>query len=124
MAGKDVRRHAARDQFTRNRRQHDVASRASRERDRSRVETEASDNLAQLASDSVALDEKDIGRGSQAFVARNQDPVVRTSNLQKVGAGKRGVRNDVRTEQSQPSRQSQQHPVNGESGSFIHRDGL
>ena len=73
MAGKDVRRHAARDQFTRNRRQHDVASRASRERDRSRVETEASDNLAQLASDSVALDKKTSGA-----VRRRLSRVTRT----------------------------------------------
>src|ERR1035437_754410 len=72
----------------------------------------------------LALDEKNVARGSQAFIAGHQDSVVRASDLQKLGAAQRRVRNNVGAEQPQPSRQSHQHPVSRKSGTFIHRDGL
>lgn len=123
VAGIDVRRHASRDQFTRDGSQHSVASRASRERNYAWVETEAWDSLAQLTLDGVALDEKDVGRGAKTFVARQQDSIVRAGNSEKLSAGQGGVGDNVGAEQSQPSRQSHEHPVNGDSGSFIHGDG-
>lgn len=121
MAGKDVGRHSARQKFACNWSQRTVASRASCKCNRPRVEAEASDSLAQLAPDGVALDEKNVGRRSEAFVARQQDSVLCASDLQQPGAGQRRVGNNVGAEQPQPSRQSEQHPVGGKSGSFIHR---
>lgn len=123
VGGKHVRRHASRHKLTRNRSQNSVASGASRQRNHARVETEVSDSLAQLTPDGVALDEKNVGRGTKAFVARDQDSVVRASNPEKLSAGQRRVVDNVGAEQAQPARQSHQHPVNGDSGSFIHRDG-
>ena len=111
-------------EFTRDRGQRKVASGASRERNCSRVEAEAHDSLAQLTPDSIALDEINISRSSQTFVARHQDSVVCASYLQQLGAAHGRVRNNVSAEQPQPSRQSHQHPVNGESGSFVHCDRL
>ena len=124
VSGKDVRRHAARHQVTRYRGQYRVASRASRERNHARVETEASDSLAKLRPDSVALDEEDVRRGAKTLVASHQDSVVRAGDPQKIGAGQGGVGDNVGAEQSQPASEAHEHPVNGESGSFIHRDGL
>ncbi len=124
VTGEDVRRHPARDEFARHRGQRLVASRASRQRNHARVQAEAPDGVAQLAPDRVALDEKNIGRGPQAFVTRHQDAVVSASDLEEFSAGARGVGNNVGAEQAQPSRQAHQHSVNGESRGFIHRDGL
>jgi hypothetical protein len=124
MAGEDVRWYSPRHEFTRDRGQRKVASGASRERNCSRVEAEAHDSLAQLTPDSIALDEMNISRSSQTFVARHQDSVVCASYLQQLGAAHGRVRNNVSAEQPQPSRQSHQHPVNGESGSFVHCDRL
>ncbi len=124
MAGEDVGRHSPRHEFTRDGGQRKVASGASRERNRSRVEAEAHDSLAQLIPDSVALDEINVVGGSQTFVTRHQSPVLRASDFQQLSAVQGRVRNNVSAEQSQPSRQSHQHAVNGESGSFVHREGL
>ncbi len=124
VSGKDVRRHAARDQVTCNRGQYRVASRASRQSNHARVETEASDSLAKLRPDSVALDEEDVRRGAKTLVASHQDSVVRAGDSQKIGAGQGGVGDNVGAEQSQPAREAHEHPVNGESESFIHRDRL
>jgi hypothetical protein len=124
MAGEDVRRYSPRYEFTRDGGQREVASRASRERNRSRVEAEAHDSRAQLTPDSITLDEINVSRGSQTFVARHQYSVVRASYLQQLGAAHGRVRYNVGAEQPQPSRQSHQHAVHGESGSFVHRDGL
>src|SRR5271166_1227574 len=93
MPGKDVRRHAARHEFTCDRGQHVVASRASGQRNRARVELEASDSRAQLTPDGVVLDEENVAGGSQALVARQQDSAVCAGNLQELGAGQRWVRN-------------------------------
>src|ERR1700676_5362149 len=76
VTGKDVGWYCSRHERTLNRSQHGVASRASRERNRVPIEAEASDGLAQLSSDNVALDEEDVRRGPQALVARHQDSVV------------------------------------------------
>ena len=123
VSRKDVRRHATRYQVTRNCGQDSVASRASRQRDHARVETEASNSLAKLRPDSVALDEENIRRGAKALVASHQDSVVGASDPQKIGAGQGGVGDNVSAEQTQPASEPHEHPVNGESGSFIHRDG-
>jgi hypothetical protein len=123
VSGEDVGRHAARYQFTRNRGQYYVASRASRERDHARVETEASDSLAELRSDSVAFDEENVRRGAKTLVAGHQDSVVRASDPEKNSAGQGRVGDNVGAEQTQPASEAHEHPVNGESGSFIHRDG-
>jgi hypothetical protein len=124
VSGKDVKRHAARYQFTCNRGQYRVASRASRQRDHARIETEVSDSLAKLRPDSVALDEENVRRGAEALVAGHQDAVVRASDPEKNSAGQGRVGDSVGAEQSQPASEAHEHPVNGESGSFIHRDGL
>ena len=124
VSGEDVRRHAARDQVTCNRGQYRVASRASRQSNHARVETEASDSLAKLRSDSVALDEENVRGGSETLVATHQDAVVRASDPEKNSAGQGRVGDSVGAEQSQPAGEAHEHPVNGESGSFIHRDGL
>jgi hypothetical protein len=87
MAGEDIRRHSSRQEFTRYRFQHQIASGASRERNLARVETEAPHSLAYLIPDSVALDEKDVSRGAQAFVARHQHPGVGARYFQQFGAG-------------------------------------
>ncbi len=83
-----------------------------------------SDSLAQLIPDGVVLDEENVGGGAKALVAGHQDSVFRASYPEKLGAGQRGVSDNVGAEQSQPSREPQEHPVNSDSGSFIHRDGL
>jgi len=124
VSRKDVRRHAARYQVACNCGQHYVASRASRQRDHAGVETEASNSLAKLRPDSVALDKENIRRGAKALVASHQDSVVRASDPQQIGAGQGGVGDNVGAEQTQPAREAHEHPVNGESGRFIHRDGL
>jgi hypothetical protein len=123
VSGEDVGRHAAGYQVTRNRGQDSVASRASRQRDHARVETEASNSLAKLRPDSVALDKENVRRGAEALIASHQDSVVRASDPQQIGAGQGGVGDNVGAEQTQPASEPQEHPVNGESGSFIHRDG-
>ena len=124
VSRKDVRRHATRYQVACNHGQDSVASRASRQRDHARVETEASNSLAKLRPDSVALDEENVRRGAKALVASHQDSVVRASDPQQIGAGQGGVGDNVGAEQTQPAREAHEHPVNGESGRFIHRDGL
>jgi hypothetical protein len=124
MTGEDVRRYSQRHQFTRNPGQRGVASGASRERNRARIEIEAPNSLAKLIPDRVALDDKHVGRGAKALVASQQDSVAGACNPEKLGAIQRRIRDDVGSEQSQPSSQSHEHPVNGEAGSFIHRDGL
>src|SRR5579872_530356 len=55
VTGKNVGRYSSSHEFARNRGQWRVASRASGERNRARIETEASDSLAQLISNRVAL---------------------------------------------------------------------
>jgi hypothetical protein len=124
VAGEDVRRHAARYKFTCNRGQYRVASRASRECDHARVEAEASDSLAKLRPDSVALDKENVRGGAKALVAGYKDSVVVASDPQQLGACQGGVGDNIGAEQSQPASEAHKHPVNGESGSFIHRDGL
>ena len=124
VGGKDVGRDASRHQLARNQGQHGVAPGASRQRNHARVETEASDRLAQLTPDRVALDEKNVGSGAKPLVARYQDSVVSAGNSEKLSAGKGRVRDNVGAEQAQPARQSHEHPVNGDSGSFIHRGRL
>ena len=89
-----------------------------------RVETEVSDSLAKLRTDSVALDEENVRRGSKALVASHQDSVVGASDPQKIGAGQGGIGDNVGAEQTQPASEAHEHPVNGESWRFIHRDGL
>jgi hypothetical protein len=98
VTGKNVRRYSTRYEITRNRGQHSVASRASRERNRARIEAEALDGLAQLTSDNVALDEEDVRRGSKALVAGHQDSVVGARNPEQFGAGQGRVSNDVGAE--------------------------
>jgi len=124
VTGKNVRRYSSRHEFTRNRGQRSVASRASRQRNRARIETKVPDRLAQLISDRVALDEKNVGGGSEALVARHQDSVVGAGNPEQLSAGQGRVRDDVGAEQSQPARQSHEHSINSEAGRFIHRDRL
>jgi len=121
---KDVRRHAARYQVACNHGQDSVASRASRQRDHARVETEASNSLAKLRPDSVALDKENVRGGAKALVAGYKDSVVVASDPQQLGACQGGVGDNIGAEQSQPASEAHKHPVNGESGSFIHRDGL
>jgi hypothetical protein len=124
MTGENVRRYSSRHEITRDRRQHCVASRASRQHNRARIETEAPDSLAQLTSDGVALDEENVGRGPQALVTRHQDSVIGSRNPEQLSAGQGRICDDIGAEQSQPAGQSHEHPVNGEAGSFIHRDAL
>ncbi len=124
VTGENVGRYSSRHELTRDRGQHSVASRASREHNRARIKIEASDSIAQLTSDRVGLDEENVGRGSQALVARHQDSIVGARNPEKVGAGHGRVCNDVGAEQPQPAGQSHEHPINSEAGSFIHRNRL
>ncbi len=100
MAGEDVRRHSPRHEFTRDGGQRKVASGASRERNRSRVEAEAHDSLAQLIPDSVGRDEINVICSSQTLITRHQDSVVCASDLQQFGAAQGRVRDNVCAEQS------------------------
>lgn len=124
VAGEDVGRHSSPDQLARDRNQHGIASRASRERNRARVEAEAFYYLAQLGPYVVALHEENVARSSEALVACEQHSAIRASNLEQRGAGEGGIGDNVGAEQPEPSREPHQHPVGGESGSFIHRSGL
>ncbi len=58
VTGENVRRYSSRHEFSRSRGQRSVASRTSRQRNLPRIETEASDCLAQLISDELLSTKK------------------------------------------------------------------
>src|ERR1700682_3741294 len=76
VAREDVWRHPPADEFARDRAQKMIALRASREGTRSHLDPEADEALPQLLAERVALDEHDVRRGPQPFVARDEYPTL------------------------------------------------
>ena len=98
VAREDIRRYAPEDEFARDRHQEMIALRASRERDRVRVEAKSDDDFAELIAKRVALDEDDVGCGAQALVAGDENSAFTAGDFQEIGAGERCVGEDVDAE--------------------------
>ncbi len=120
MTGEHERRNAPRDQVAIKPFQWRVARRASGESLRARIEGESVQHFTQLLAKQIGGQEDHVGRGTQALVAGHHDTSLLARAAQQFGSAGGWIEQDVRAHQAQPARQAGEHPVNRESGRFVH----
>ncbi len=84
------------------------------------VEGKRGEDLPQLIAKSVAVNEEHLWRAAQAFITREKDSALAPRRPQACVTAELAIIFDVGAEDAQPAGEPREHPVGGESGSFIH----
>ncbi len=124
LAGEDKRRDAARQRLVGDGMEQEIASRASRQGEASRIKRNAREHLPKLSTEIVRLDEDDVTRGPQPLIAREHQSSVASSMAKQMRTIQIRVHDDVSAKQPQPSPQPHQHPIGSELRGLLHIDGV
>ena len=103
LTGEDKGWDAPRQHLARHWAEKQVASRASREREPSRVERNTREYIAKLSAEIIRLEEDDVVRGPQPLVAREHQASITSGARKEVSSVQLRVHDDIRAKQPQPS---------------------